>query len=315
MTSENVIIPDCCTACGGALGSKYPVVNDPQTREKFSILQCEKCGLGHTVPQPIDLGRYYAYPYYGNRHGFTLRHCINRRLGRIGYVLPVKKGGSLLDIGCGDGSFLLAARKKGWHVAGTELNPLPGREQGLDVKGDVEEITGGQQFDCITMWHTLEHMRNIPAMLGEVSRLLKPNGRVIIAVPDFGGIQARLFGARWLHVDVPRHLYHFDAASLGFCLEAAGFAMERSWHHEFEYDLLGWSQSALNSLMPAHQNLFFNCLTRKKTNAGRFMKGIAIVSGWILTLLALPLLAVETACKRGGSLIIVARHAPQREPR
>ena len=310
MTDNHYRTPDKCNACSGPLKNRFQKVSDPQTRETFAILQCSICGLGHTSPLPDDLGRYYAYPYYGNRHSFTLRHCINRRLSYAEKALPAKKEVRLLDIGCGDGSFLLASRNRGWQVMGTELNPLPARKQGLDVKGSIEEIDGREQFDCITMWHTLEHMRDIPAMLSEVARLLSPEGKLIIAVPDSGGIQARLFGERWLHIDVPRHLYHFDASSLQHCLAAAGFAIERSWHHEFEYDLLGWSQSALNYLMPTHQNLFFNCLTGKRVGAAAATKGVALVAGWLLTLLALPFIAVETLLKRGGSLIYVARHAP-----
>jgi len=302
------ISPTICNACSGVLSVRYPRVKDPQTLETFAVLQCESCGLAHTSPQPDDLGPYYAYPYYGNRHSFTLRLCIKRRIRYVEKSVVPHERLSLLDIGCGDGSFLLAAKERGWQVKGTELNPQPAREQGLDVRESVDEFAGHHQFDCITMWHTLEHMRDIPSMMNSIARLLKPQGRLIIAVPDFGGIQACLFGPRWLHVDVPRHLYHFNSNALHSCLKRAGFGVVHNWHHELEYDLLGWSQSALNYLIPSHQNLFFNVLTSKRTRAGKLSKAVSLIAGLVLTLLAFPLLALELLLKRGGTLVTVAKH-------
>jgi SAM-dependent methyltransferase len=298
-------MPLRCNVCGEALVPYLPKVSDPLTMEIFAVDRCKHCGLGHTMPQPIDLGRYYAQQYYGNRHGFTLRHCVNRRKGFVESTSGAGVGRRILDIGCGDGSFLLAAKASGWHVMGTELNPEPARSTGLDVKERIEEIPSINQFDCITMWHTLEHMRDIPSMLGHANRLLKQDGRLIISVPDWGGLQSMIFGSKWLHFDVPRHLYHFDAGSLQYALSSAGFSIERRWHQEAEYDLLGWSQSALNFLFP-QPNIFFDTLTGKTSKAGSFLTATSFLLGSLLTVLSLPVLVAGTALGRGGSLIVVA---------
>lgn len=282
-----------------------PRARDPLTGELFSVYSCTGCGLGHTWPKPENPGRYYPEQYYGNRHGFTLRRCIGRRMGIVASAMHREPAGSLLDIGCGDGSFLLAAREAGWRVMGTELNPVPGRNRGLEVAEAVSEIKGSCLFDCITMWHTLEHMADIPSMLADAARLLKQNGRLIIAVPDYGGLQARLFSKNWLHLDVPRHLYHFDAQALQRSLDRAGFSIRRSRHQEFEYDLLGWSQSMLNCLLPM-PNVFFDLLTGKPSSAGVFAKSAGLVLGALLTLLFLPALLVGTMAGRGGSLVVTA---------
>lgn len=300
--------PGRCNTCGNNLRPYLHKVCDPLTGDEFAVSVCTHCGLGHTMPQPETLDKYYAARYYGNRHGFTTAYCMKRRMGFVTSALPkIDAGAKLLDIGCGDGSFLLVARREGWNVMGTELNPLPARSAGLEVKDSVELIEGRNQFDCITMWHTLEHMRDIPSVLRNAHTLLKPEGCLVIAVPDFGGLQARIFGPRWLHVDVPRHLYHFDIRSLKSCLEEAGFIIHNRWHQEFEFDLLGWSQSALNYLMPSHPNLFFDTLTGKIGSAGMLNKGIALLLGSFLTFLSLPALVIGTLVRRGGSLIVVAR--------
>jgi len=73
---------------------------------------------------------------------------------------------------------------------------------------------------------------------------------MVIAVPDAGGFQAKLFGRKWFHLDVPRHLYHFDSASMRQLINAVGFEIKGQFHQEFEYDLMGWTQSALNTMLP-----------------------------------------------------------------
>jgi SAM-dependent methyltransferase len=295
-----------CNICGERLTPRFREVRDPLTSEIFRIERCDRCGLGHTLPQPGELGRYYSAAYYGNRHGFTARHCSRRRLGFVNSAMGGRKPGRLLDIGCGDGSFLLEARRTGWQVMGTELNPAMARELGLDVKEHLGQIGDSERFDCITMWHTLEHMRDIPSTLKRAATLLDGKGRMVIAVPDWGGIQAMIFRERWLHLDVPRHLYHFDMGSLRSGLESAGLSLEQHWHHEFEYDLLGWSQSALNWLMP-WPNLFFDALTGKRSGMGKAALAPLFALGVMLSISALPALALEIFLGRGGTLIAVAK--------
>jgi SAM-dependent methyltransferase len=296
-----------CAICGGRLEPLFHEVRDPLTDDTFSIHRCVRCGLGHTVPQPTDLDRYYQGNYYGKRHGFTSRYCVQRRLRFVVAAVPDGKGKRLLDIGCGDGSFLLAAREIGWDVVGTEREPGPGRNAGLDVKESLDPFLATMTFDCITMWHTLEHMRDIPSILSNIARLLKPEGKLIVAVPDFGGLQARVFGAKWLHADVPRHLYHFDAKALSHCLGVAGFSVRKKWHQEFEYDLLGWSQSALNFLM-FQPNVYFDYLRGKRGRIGRLPRFYGIVLGSLLTVMSLPPLALGTLSGRGGTLIMMVTH-------
>jgi len=225
----------------------------------------------------------------------------------VGAGMQDGRGKRLLDIGCGDGSFLLAAREAGWDVVGTELNPVPGRDAGLEVMESLDLVPPAVKFDCITMWHTLEHMRDIRNVMSNLARLLAPGGKLIVAVPDSGGLQATIFGPKWLHADVPRHLYHFDAKALLHCLGTSGFSVRKIWHQEFEYDLLGWSQSALNLLM-SPPNVFFDSLRGGEGKAGRFTRYYGFTIGTLLSALSLPVLAMGTLLGRGGTLIAMATH-------
>src|SRR3982751_4975601 len=142
--------PSCCNACGGALKTRFPAVLDPQTGERFSIAAREVCGLGHTTPQPADLQPYYGATYHGGRHGFMDRYCVRRRLRLVASAADaVGRGRRLLDIGCGDGTFLLGARGAGWSVVGTEMNPVGARAAGLDfVHQTIDEARAHVPFDC-----------------------------------------------------------------------------------------------------------------------------------------------------------------------
>lgn len=298
-------MPQTCNVCGDKLITRFPKILDPITNKKFAIHKCAGCGLGHTVPQPENLSRYYGSIYYGNRHGFTSGYCTRRRLRFVASAINEETGKRLLDIGCGDGSFLLAARDAGWEVMGTEINPDLARAAGLNVREEIEQLSDCTPFDFITMWHSLEHMRDIKSTLSQLSKLLKPNGKLLIAVPDNGGLQSKVFKHRWLHLDVPRHLYHFDYDSLSFCLRRNGFTIQHQWHQELEYDLIGWSQSTLNYFFPI-PNVFFNYLTGKQRNLSTLLNISNFVLGSVLTALSLPAVAAGTLFSRGGTLITVA---------
>lgn len=301
-------VPRLCAVCGSALATRFASVLDPQTRERFSVLSCAACGHGHTSPVPRDLAPYYAHAYYGARHGFTADHCVRRRFRWVHSLLGSGRNRKLLDVGCGDGAFLLAAQKLGWRVAGTERNPQPARKSGLEVSTDIASAASSGPFDCITLWHTLEHMSDPRAALRDCRNSLKPQGAIFVAVPDAAGLQARAFGAYWFHLDVPRHLHHFTAGSLAKLLRHSGFAPVRAWHQEFEYDLLGWSQSALNSLGFA-PNLFFRALTGRAAGAGKAPLVFHGIYGVGFSALALPLVPLGSLLRRGGTLILASRPA------
>jgi SAM-dependent methyltransferase len=294
-----------CNVCNGTLISRFSKVRDPITNESFAILECTICGLGHTNPHPADLGRYYGKHYYGGRHGVTSKFCARRRLRFLERTAHNSTQKRLLDVGCGDGSFLLAARETGWKVMGTEMSPSPARDFGLDVRQALDHIADTERFDCVTMWHSLEHMKDIKSTLILVARHLAPQGHLIIAVPNTSSLQAKLFGPRWLHLDVPRHLYHFDPGSLRFILEDAGFRVHHTKRHEIEFDLIGWSQSALNYLNPM-PNIFFDVLTGKGKGHSAWTKTSNLILGSMLTLAFAAALPVETLIGRSGTFVMVA---------
>jgi SAM-dependent methyltransferase len=294
-----------CELCGVRLLPRFLTATDPISLERFDVLACPGCGLGATYPKPQDLSPYYGERYYGERHWITTAYCTWRRLRVIRLTLGRDCQPSILDVGCGDGTFLHAARAKGWRVAGTELRGAAGASSGeIRVWSSLAEIT--MRFDCVTAWHVLEHLPHPLESVLEMKCLLAPDGALLLAVPDCGGWQARLSGRFWFHLDVPRHLFHFDLASLRLLLETAGFQVVQIWHHELEYDLFGWIQSALNALLQV-PNVLFDSLTGRTPRGGR----LRILWSLFFAILAFPaaflLTVVSTLVGRGGTLIVAAR--------
>jgi hypothetical protein len=153
-------------------------------------------------------------------------------------------------------------------------------------------------------------MQDPRATLRQARDLISPGGVLIVAVPNAGGLQARAFGPKWLHLDVPRHLYHFTRSSLENLLRREKFTPVREWHREFEYDLLGWSQSALN-FGPTAPNLFFDLLTGRKPAIGRIQWISTWIAGCVLTGFAILLIPLGTLARLGGTIIVAARPGPE----
>ena len=126
--------------------------------------------------------------------------------------------GTVLDIGSGTGYFAGTMKKAGWNARGIEINAKARQFSiehfGLDITtpeniSDLE--TGG--FDCITLWHVLEHFHHPFNYFSEIHRLLKPGGVCVIALPNCSSYDAEHYKEFWAAWDVPRHLWHFKLST------------------------------------------------------------------------------------------------------
>src|SRR6267143_2159558 len=149
--------------------------------------------------------------------------------------LPASPGGILLDVGCGEGSFLRRMGELGWRVVGLEPDPraaaVARSSTGADViEGPVEGTDLGRaRFDAITMIHVIEHVRDPIAALRAVCTALKPGGTFAALTPNAEGRGHRVFGSAWFHLDPPRHLHLFRSRNLRSVAERAGLSVKRLW--------------------------------------------------------------------------------------
>lgn len=140
-----------------------------------------------------------------------------------------KEGGRLLDVGCGWGEYPSIMSHLGWQVVGVEISRqavVLGQEKyGLDVRcGTVEsQQFPDQSFDVVTLWDVLEHLAYPSETLSEIYRILRPEGWLLITVPNSWSLQAHLFGDAWAQWDLPRHLSHFNSGTVRTLLNRCGF--------------------------------------------------------------------------------------------
>ena len=145
------------------------------------------------------------------------------------HLPKLKEGNRLLDLGCGNGSFLLKARSAGWNVIGADFDPkavAAARCQGLDVRlGGVEEFNPeNEQFDVVTLAHVIEHVHHPVELLRACYRLLKPDGYLWIETPNIASEGHQVFGMNWRGLEPPRHLVLFTLGSIRNALSRVGFA-------------------------------------------------------------------------------------------
>ena len=227
--------------------------------DPFEIVQCTNCGLAFTNPVPQSWHRYYPDSYYGkpdtNRFPAIVEWLQNQlyasRAKRIEH-LAGSKPGCVLDIGCGRGYLLRAFQRRGWDVIGTEMSEAAASHARTQLKlpvhvGKLADLNlPAASFDAAGMWHVLEHFERPKDAINEVHRLLRPGGVFLVAVPNFGSLEARAARDKWFHLDVPRHLTHFTSDVLIRSLKHAGFQIESTSDHSLEYDFFSAVQSFLN---------------------------------------------------------------------
>lgn len=208
--------------------------------EVFNLVYEHDLDMLKTFPQPDveNLAKYYESQEY-------ISHTDERRGLMSNLYQIVKKWslekkaklifehnsgvGSLLDIGAGTGEFLKVAKEKAWDVHGMEPNKNARQlasEKGVELKSSLSNFQG-HQFDVVTMWHVLEHIPNLEETISELSELVKPNGTLIIAVPNFKSYDAVYYKEAWAAFDVPRHLWHFSKKAL-VTLFSKNFELEKT---------------------------------------------------------------------------------------
>lgn len=284
--------------------------------ECFAVYTCPKCDLAITEikPENEDLAQYYKDGYYGKRKSFTDNIINDARIKKLTALISVSKP-SLLDIGCGNGGFFLGLRTRGWSSFGTEIAPAEHLKDDADrfiYRGDfIHNVYVDEQFDAITMWHSLEHVVNPLQYFIESKRILKKDGIVLVEVPNFQSLQATIFKANWFHLDVPRHTLHFSPKSVAILFKKSGLGDSTIRAGSSMYGFFGCLQSMLN-VVSRRKNLLFDFLNTKIT-LGEIYKNnkrdlfVTIVVCVPIVVLACALFTVESVTNRSGVIVAYAR--------
>ena len=222
------------------------------SNQKFDLVYNDKFDMLETFPQPKleDLGNYYESSDYishtDSKKSFTDKlyqivkgYTLNKKLSLINSFKTEQK--NLLDVGCGTGDFLFNCKNNGWNVVGVEPNQNAKSlaESKLTVNSISKIYTNlsdinSEKFDVITLWHVLEHVTNLEVYILNLKQLLKPNGVLVIAVPNFKSYDANYYKQFWAAFDVPRHLWHFSKKSIQLLFSKENMAVEKILPMKFD---------------------------------------------------------------------------------
>lgn len=232
---------DQCPICKSGNYNNFIICKDyAVSQESFAIVQCKKCDFKFTNPRPSaeSLGKYYSSENYVS-HTNKGNNLINSVYKLVRYYTINKKvkfidnfhsSGNLLDIGCGTGFFIKRAKEKGWNVLGVEPS-VSAREKISEkmqpfVYDSIKDIKLKKHFHIITLWHVIEHIPDLEATLKKIKKLLHPEGKIIIAVPNANSWDAQYYKEYWAAYDLPRHLYHFSPDTMKNLLKSNKFKLE-----------------------------------------------------------------------------------------
>jgi 2-polyprenyl-3-methyl-5-hydroxy-6-metoxy-1,4-benzoquinol methylase len=218
-------------------------------KDGWTVHRCPMCGLGFLDPRPSEseIEGLYRSDYFSERYdggidpdSLQYKKRLSGEQHRTKFIKSIKRSGHLLDIGCGYGYFLDASRREGYKVHGIDVSEWAAKyaieKLGLSITlgkiGDVHFPP--QNFDIITMWHSLEHTPNPHMALQKAKSWLKKDGILVIDVPNYEGTDARKIWHEWDDWSLPYHYWHFTSKSLKLLLSHHGFKVikQKDYHSD-----------------------------------------------------------------------------------
>src|SRR5687767_13057794 len=209
------IVHSNCPVCkSGEISFVLKAIDHTVSHEKFEIWQCNICTLRFTqaIPPEDSISAYYRSENYIS-HSDTDKGFINSIYHTVRKITLVTKkqliekytgidAGKILDVGCGTGAFLNTMQQAGWEITGLEPDEaakVRARQLYGLILQDPEKLfkIPAETFDAITLWHVLEHIHDLHKYLDQVKNLLKPEGFLFIAVPNYTCYDQKIYKEYW----------------------------------------------------------------------------------------------------------------------
>ncbi len=284
------------------------------------MVECETCHLIRLFPwpSPDELRNYYppAYWFVPEQDRVShleelyrrtvLRDHVNfvatslARSGEDTSVAPV------LDVGCGGGLFLRMLGERGHRVLGLDFSlgaaTAAWRENGVPaVCGTLSQapIPPGT-CSAVTMFHVLEHLYDPASYLDAARQLLRPDGRLVVQVPNAACWQFLVLGESWTGIDIPRHLLNFRLKDLEILLDRCGFEILRTKHFSLRDNPAGLATSLAPGLDPMARRI----RSVPESPRRKLFRDLVYLS---LVIASLPFTLLEAACRAGSTVMVEAR--------
>lgn len=242
----------------------------------------------------------YSEEYLENylRREELIKERFNKRVREIE---SISKGGVILDVGCSVGFFLETLRDVGtyfWKLYGIDMNRASISVADCRINAQIKlgKVIDAKYksnfFDCITCFDVLEHDRDIRKTLGEISRILKPKGLLVVQSPNYKSVMATFSGENWDWWSIPDHTTHFCQKTITKVLNESGFSIISlvTWEDEedFVLNIAGNIRKSFPTIFQIHRIC-------------------AKVSLWVLPFLWRFIKMIELYFPIGGEILVYAR--------
>lgn len=248
-----------CPICGACSFKPYTEIKsaiklipeglDRAQNVEVNVERCSKCGIYRSVvlnntasscrdtKSVSDISTFYAadsicFEASVSKNSYNGESVFSKNELRM---LSTQPPATLLDVGCGGGQFLLSARARGYNVTGIDLDPRAVsyvKSCGIEaLHCSLEEVPINRKFDIITAFGVLEHIPNPQEFFKEIKLRLKPEGEILIGVPNASSLNkvvSSLSRHNWDMFIEPGHLYHYSAAVLRQLADSAGLEVSQS---------------------------------------------------------------------------------------
>ena len=266
----------------------------------------------HPAPDPSELAHYYPRQYWfrpeasaSGRLSEAYRRFVLR--DHIAFVERAWReaggNGMLLDVGSGGGLLIGLLRQRGVRAIGLDNSREAAaiawsHNQAPAICGDFTRAPlARQSCAVITMFHVMEHLPDPAAFLRAARELLRPNGRLVVQVPNIDCWQFALLGKAWNGVDVPRHLFDFRTRDMHRLLASCGFEVVRTKQFSWRDNPAGLASSLAPSLDPVARRV-------RGLDRGSLLKDALYFA---MTAAAVPFAALEAAFGKGSTVMVEAR--------
>lgn len=202
--------------------------------DEWTVERCVACGMRALSPEPDHVKMEEFDDGTGYDVAFTFREdLMARHRVTLATLERVVAPGRLLDVGCGSGFLLEAARDRGWHCTGIDPSPFSvarARTLGFEARDGLLEDAGFQpgSFDAIALLQVVEHLPDPRPLLAECRRVLRSGGALLVATPNPASLLARAKRAGFNYWIPPMHCAWYTPRALERLLQKAGFSLKRS---------------------------------------------------------------------------------------
>lgn len=215
------------------------------TAGHFRLYRCSGCRTAYVDPVPSDefLTDYYSNYHLSSEEGGSYDDVESRMQADFPAKIQLvkqyagKNAPRLMDVGCGKGYFVRAAKDAGIDAEGCDLSDSGVKHavEKLGVKayaghiGALKHQVGLGSYDVATFWATIEHLPDPIGLMRDVCDILKPGGLFLLDTGIGDDWLDRLVPGNVQWYDPPQHLFVFSGDGLAKAVEKAGFQVV---HHD-----------------------------------------------------------------------------------